>query len=110
MRNVLEAARQRPCALPSTPCRRALLSRAGSPPGAAHDRSGRRNRAAHLTRRRHHDADRSTDRPDAVPDEVWDEVARHYDEKGLAALVLWIALANLFNRINVSTRQAPGGW
>ena len=55
-------------------------------------------------------ATRLADRADAVPDEVWDEAARHYGEKELAALVLWIALSNLFNRINVSTRQAPGGW
>jgi AhpD family alkylhydroperoxidase len=55
-------------------------------------------------------ATRLADRADAVPDEVWNEAARHYGEKELAALVLWIALSNLFNRINVSTRQAPGGW
>lgn len=55
-------------------------------------------------------ATRLADRPDAVPDEVWDEAARHYGEKELAALVLWIGLSNLFNRINVSTRQAAGSW
>jgi AhpD family alkylhydroperoxidase len=53
---------------------------------------------------------RLADRPDAVPDDVWDEAARHYDEKGLAALVLWVALTNLFNRLNVSTRQPAGAW
>jgi hypothetical protein len=26
-----------------------------------------------------------------VPDEIWDEAARHYDEPALAAPVLWIA-------------------
>jgi AhpD family alkylhydroperoxidase len=40
-----------------------------------------------------------------VPDEIWDEAAKHYDEKGLGALVAFVALTNLFNRINVSTRQ-----
>lgn len=45
-----------------------------------------------------------------MPDEVWNEAARHYGEKELAALVLWIALSNLFNRINVTTRQAAGSW
>ena len=53
---------------------------------------------------------RLSDRPDPVPDEVWDEAARHYDEKALAALVLWIAQVNVFNRINVTTRQVPRQW
>ena len=53
-------------------------------------------------------ATRLSDRPDPVPDEVWNEAARHYDEKGLAALVLMIATTNLFNRVNVSTRQVAG--
>jgi hypothetical protein len=43
------------------------------------------------------------------PGEVWDEAARCYDEKGLAALVLTIATTNLFNRLNVTTRQLAGG-
>jgi AhpD family alkylhydroperoxidase len=51
---------------------------------------------------------RLSDRTDPVPDEIWDEAARHYDEKELAALVLWIATVNVFNRVNVATRQVPG--
>jgi len=51
---------------------------------------------------------RLSDRPDPVPDSVWEEAARHYDERALAALVLSIATVNLFNRINVAVRQAPG--
>lgn len=43
-----------------------------------------------------------------VPDSVWNEVAENYDEKELAALVLWIAVTNLYNRVNVTTRQPPG--
>jgi hypothetical protein len=35
----------------------------------------------------------------------WGGAARHYDERGLAALVLMIATTNLFNRLNVSTGQ-----
>ena len=35
-------------------------------------------------------ATRLSDRADAVPDEVWDEAARHYDEQELAALILSI--------------------
>ena len=48
---------------------------------------------------------RLSDRADPVPDEIWDEAARHYDEKALAALVIEIALINVWNRFNVTTRQ-----
>lgn len=40
-----------------------------------------------------------------VPDDVWDAAADHFAEKQLAALVLYIAMTNLFNRVNVTTRQ-----
>ncbi|RJT32856.1 carboxymuconolactone decarboxylase family protein [Mesorhizobium waimense] len=53
---------------------------------------------------------RLSDRSDAVPDDVWNEAARHYDEKGLAALVVQIALINAFNRLNAATRQPVGAW
>ncbi|MBA3833476.1 MAG: carboxymuconolactone decarboxylase family protein [Chthoniobacterales bacterium] len=53
-------------------------------------------------------ATRLSDRPDPVPDGIWDEAARHYDEPALAALILWIAISNFFNRINVTTRQLAG--
>ena len=53
---------------------------------------------------------RMSDHPDPVPDDVWAEAARHYDEKALAALVLWISTTNLYNRINVATRQVAGSW
>jgi len=53
---------------------------------------------------------RLSDRPDPVPDDVWDEAARHYDEKALAALLLAIAAVNVWNRLNVSTRQIAGEW
>jgi alkylhydroperoxidase family enzyme len=55
-------------------------------------------------------ATRLADSPDPVPDEVWDEAARHYDERGLAQLVLKIAVTNLFNRLNRVTRQPAGAW
>ena len=51
---------------------------------------------------------RLSDRSDAVPDEIWNEAAKHYDEKGMSALLLWIALSNVFNRLNVSTAQIAG--
>jgi len=53
---------------------------------------------------------RLADRPDPVPDETWDEAAREYDEEGLAALLLAIATTNVFNRLNVATRQIAGAW
>jgi AhpD family alkylhydroperoxidase len=61
-------------------------------------------------------ATRLSDRPDPVPDEVWDDAARHYDERGLAALILEIVITNMYNRFNVTTRQIgswggqEGGW
>jgi AhpD family alkylhydroperoxidase len=55
-------------------------------------------------------ATRLSDRPDPVPDAIWDEAARHYDERGLAALVLTIATTNFFNRLNATTRQVAGAW
>ena len=53
-------------------------------------------------------ATRMSDRADPVPDEIWDEAARHYDETELAALVLAIASINVWNRLNVTTRQVAG--
>jgi AhpD family alkylhydroperoxidase len=55
-------------------------------------------------------ATRLSDRPDAVPDEVWDAAAAHFDEKQLASLVLMIGITNLFNRINATTKQLAGSW
>jgi AhpD family alkylhydroperoxidase len=53
---------------------------------------------------------RLSDRADPVPDEVWNEAAKHYDESGMSALLLSIAMTNVFNRLNVSTRQVAGNW
>jgi AhpD family alkylhydroperoxidase len=53
---------------------------------------------------------RIDDRPDPVPDEVWEEAARHYDDTALAGLVLAIAGINVWNRLNVATRQPAGEW
>jgi AhpD family alkylhydroperoxidase len=55
-------------------------------------------------------ATRLADRPDPVPDDVWDEAARHYDKAQLAALVIAVATINAFNRINATTRQITGDW
>ena len=51
---------------------------------------------------------RLADRVDPVPDSIWEEAARHYDEQGLAALILMIGTTNLFNRLNATTRQVAG--
>jgi alkylhydroperoxidase family enzyme len=53
---------------------------------------------------------RLSDRSDAVPDEVWEEATRHYDEQTLGALVIQIALINFWNRLNAATRQIAGQW
>lgn len=55
-------------------------------------------------------ATRLADRPDAVPDEVWNAAADHYDEQGLAAIIMMIGVTNLFNRLNATTRQVAGAW
>ena len=51
---------------------------------------------------------RLADRPDAVSDEVWNEAARHYDEKALAALIVAISIDNVWNRLNATVRQQAG--
>jgi alkylhydroperoxidase family enzyme len=53
---------------------------------------------------------RLSDRPDPVPDEIWKEAARHYDERALGALLIAIATVNVWNRLNVATKQVAGEW
>ena len=55
-------------------------------------------------------ATRIADRPDPVPDDVWEHAAAHYDEAQLAALVIAIAAINAFNRVNVTAGQVSGEW
>jgi len=50
-------------------------------------------------------ADRSTD---AVSDDLWAEVEKHYSEEQRAGLILWIATTNLFNRLNASIKEPAG--
>lgn len=47
-------------------------------------------------------------RTDRVPYAIWAEAARHYDETALAWLVLDVSVVNLYNRLNVATRQIAG--
>jgi AhpD family alkylhydroperoxidase len=51
---------------------------------------------------------RVADRPETVSDDIWAAVAEHYDEQQLATLVLAIGMINLWNRLNIATRQVPG--
>lgn len=51
---------------------------------------------------------RIADRTDAVPDDVWNEAVRHYDEKAISGLLLQIAQINVWNRLNASVRQMAG--
>jgi AhpD family alkylhydroperoxidase len=53
---------------------------------------------------------RVSDRPDPVSDEIWQEAARHYDEKSLASLILAIANINVWNRLNIAVHQPVGAW
>jgi AhpD family alkylhydroperoxidase len=51
---------------------------------------------------------RIADKSDPVSDAVWDEAARHYDEKALAALIITIAQINVWNRLNAAVRMMAG--
>ncbi|MFF4270835.1 carboxymuconolactone decarboxylase family protein [Streptomyces sp. NPDC001536] len=45
---------------------------------------------------------------ESVPDELWDEVADHFDEKELSGLILFVSLMNLFNRVNTTIKEPAG--
>jgi alkylhydroperoxidase family enzyme len=51
---------------------------------------------------------RLADEPEPVPDAIWDAAAEHFDETQLGGLVLDIATVNLWNRLNIATRQVVG--
>ena len=53
---------------------------------------------------------RIADAAGGVPDEVWANAAKYYDEEQLAGLVCEIALINAYNRVNVLTQQPAGGY
>src|SRR5204863_8162990 len=53
---------------------------------------------------------RIADAAGGVPDEVWANAAKHYDDEQLAALVSVIALINAYNRVNVIVRQPAGDY
>jgi AhpD family alkylhydroperoxidase len=74
----------------------------------AQDAIFQRRRARRAGPRRGHHASRRPCRP--VPDEVWDEAARHYTEAQLGAFVVATATINGYNRVNAATRQMTGQW
>lgn len=51
---------------------------------------------------------RLADREDPVPDSLWAEVTKHYDERSLSALVVCIANINVWNRLNTAVGQVAG--
>ncbi|WP_184722099.1 carboxymuconolactone decarboxylase family protein [Caulobacter sp.] len=51
---------------------------------------------------------RIADKGDAVPDDIWNEAARHYDERALAGLLISISAINVWNRLNAATHQVAG--
>jgi AhpD family alkylhydroperoxidase len=53
---------------------------------------------------------RIADAASGVSDEAWADAAKHYDEEQLAALVMIISLINVYNRMNVITRQPAGDY
>jgi len=52
---------------------------------------------------------RLSDKADPVPDDVWNEAAKHYNENALSALIVAIAGINVWNRLNATIRQPAGG-
>jgi AhpD family alkylhydroperoxidase len=53
---------------------------------------------------------RIADAAGGVTDDAWDNAAKHYDEDQLTALVCLIGLVNVYNRMNVITRQPAGDY
>ena len=53
---------------------------------------------------------RISDCADPVPDAIWSEADKHFDEPTLAALILAIANINVWNRLNIAVRQPAGAW
>lgn len=51
---------------------------------------------------------RLADQSDPVPDTLWVEVSRLYDERSLAALIVSIANINVWNRLNAAVGQVAG--
>ena len=53
---------------------------------------------------------RLADREDPVSDAIWNEAAKHFDERELATLILSIATINVWNRLNATIKMPVGVW
>ncbi|MFD5625852.1 carboxymuconolactone decarboxylase family protein [Streptomyces sp. NPDC127072] len=53
---------------------------------------------------------RIADAAGGVPDDVWANAAKHFDEDQLAALISLVAIINAYNRINVINQQPAGDY
>jgi len=53
---------------------------------------------------------RMADRTDPIPDDVWQPAARQFNEVELSGLILAVSVINVWNRLNVATRQVAGEW
>lgn len=45
-----------------------------------------------------------------MPDDIWEQASQHYDEQALSALIIEIALINVWNRFDVTIKQPAGAW
>ncbi|GAA5013681.1 carboxymuconolactone decarboxylase family protein [Actinopolymorpha pittospori] len=53
---------------------------------------------------------RIADAAGGVSDEVWTNVAKHYDGEQLTALVILVSFMNTVNRLNIITQQPAGNY
>ena len=53
---------------------------------------------------------RISDRADPVPDAIWNEADKQFDQTELASLILAIVTIDVWNRLNVAVRQPAGVW
>lgn len=45
---------------------------------------------------------------ESVPEALWDEVADHFGEKEISALILTVSVTNMVNRINTTIKEPAG--
>ena len=48
--------------------------------------------------------------PEAVPDALYEQARRHFDEAALVDLILLIGVINSFNRLNIAVRTVGGSY
>ncbi|MEU1039752.1 carboxymuconolactone decarboxylase family protein [Streptomyces sp. NPDC005551] len=47
--------------------------------------------------------------PEAVPDELWEQLSAHFDEQQLSALILSIGVTSMFDCHTIPAREPAGG-